>query len=80
MTDVTSPADSAAPAAAAAAQSQKPKLTLHWLDKSRAHRILWLLEELNLDYDLKTYSRKSNMLAPKELKDVHPLGKSPNPP
>jgi glutathione S-transferase len=47
------------------------------LEKSRAHRILWLLEELGVDYELKTYKRGSDMLAPKELKDVHPLGKSP---
>lgn len=76
MTDVPSPAD-AAPASSTAPASTTPKLTLHWLDKSRAHRILWLLEELKVDYELKTYSRKSNMLAPQELKDVHPLGKSP---
>ncbi|KAF2843508.1 putative glutathione S-transferase [Patellaria atrata CBS 101060] len=53
------------------------KITLHWLDKSRAHRILWLLEELKLDYELKIYKRQKNMLAPPELKNVHPLGKSP---
>jgi glutathione S-transferase len=47
------------------------------LDKSRAHRILWLLEELRVEYELKTYKRGSDMLAPKELKDIHPLGKSP---
>ena len=46
------------------------------LEKSRSQRILWLLEELKLDYELKTYKRE-NMLAPKELKEVHPLGKSP---
>lgn len=46
------------------------------LEKSRSQRILWLLEELKLDYELKTYKRE-NMLAPKELKDIHPLGKAP---
>ncbi|KAL8856500.1 MAG: hypothetical protein Q9178_006899 [Gyalolechia marmorata] len=46
------------------------------LEKSRAQRILWLLEELKIDYELKTYKRV-NMLAPPELKKVHPLGKSP---
>lgn len=47
------------------------------LEQSRAQRIIWLLEELNLKYDLKTYKRGKDMLAPKELKDIHPLGKSP---
>ena len=46
------------------------------LEKSRAQRILWLLEELKIDYELKTFKRKK-MLAPPELKEVHPLGKSP---
>ena len=46
------------------------------LEKSRAQRILWLLEEVKVDYELKTYKRQ-NMLAPGELKEVHPLGKSP---
>lgn len=46
------------------------------LEKSRAQRILWLLEELKVDYELKTYKRQ-NMFAPSELKEVHPLGKSP---
>lgn len=46
------------------------------LDKSRAQRTLWLLEELKIDYELKTYKRV-NMLAPPELKKIHPLGKAP---
>ena len=46
------------------------------LEKSRAQRLLWLMEELNLEYELKTYKRQ-NMLAPDELKEVHPLGKAP---
>ena len=46
------------------------------LEKSRAQRILWLLEEVKVEYELKTYKRQ-NMLAPPELKEVHPLGKSP---
>ena len=53
------------------------RLTSHRLEKSRSQRILWLLEELNINYDLKTFKRGSDMLAPKELKEVHPLGKSP---
>lgn len=44
--------------------------------QSRAQRILWLLEELKVDYVFKTYKRKG-VLAPPELKEIHPLGKSP---
>lgn len=46
------------------------------LSQSRSQRILWLLEELKVDYELKTYQRQ-HMLAPEELKKIHPLGKSP---
>lgn len=54
------------------------KITLHHLNASRSFRILWLLEEIKLPYDLKKYVRKeSDNLAPKELKEIHPLGKSP---
>jgi glutathione S-transferase len=53
-------------------------LTLHHLNNSRSHRILWLLEELGLEYDLVFYQRDpKTMLAPPELKNVHPLGKAP---
>jgi len=53
-------------------------LTVHHLETSRSHRILWLLEELGVPYELKTYRRnKRTHLAPPELKQVHPLGKSP---
>ncbi len=53
-------------------------ITLHHLNNSRSQRILWLLEELNLPYEIKRYERnKETMLAPPELKAVHPLGKSP---
>ena len=44
---------------------------------SRSHRILWLFEELGIDYELKTYKRTKERLAPPELKEIHPLGKSP---
>lgn len=54
-----------------------PKVVLHYLDQSRADRIIWLLEELGLDYELKTYKRGPDMVSPPELKRVHPLGKSP---
>lgn len=46
------------------------------LEKSRSQRILWLLEELKIDYEIKTYKRQ-NQLAPEELKEIHPLGKAP---
>jgi glutathione S-transferase len=47
------------------------------LEQSRAHRILWHLEELDIPYELKAFKRGSDKLAPKALKDIHPLGKSP---
>jgi glutathione S-transferase len=52
-------------------------ITLHHLNFSRSTRILWLLEELGIDYDLKTYARDENFRAPASLRDVHPLGKAP---
>ncbi|TDL24564.1 thioredoxin-like protein [Rickenella mellea] len=52
-------------------------LVVHHLNNSRSQRILWLLEELEIPYEIKKYQRGSDMLAPKELKEVHPLGKSP---
>jgi glutathione S-transferase len=47
------------------------------LEQSRSQRILWLLEELQIPYHLKTFKRDSHRLAPAELKKIHPLGKSP---
>ncbi|NTJ42903.1 glutathione S-transferase [Agrobacterium larrymoorei] len=52
-------------------------ITVHYLENSRAHRILWLLEELGVDYEVKTYQRGPDMRAPRSLKAIHPLGKSP---
>jgi glutathione S-transferase len=53
-------------------------LTVHHLNNSRSQRILWLLEELELPYELKCYQRDATTnLAPPELEAVHPLGKSP---
>ncbi|MEH2590311.1 glutathione S-transferase family protein [Bradyrhizobium sp. AZCC 1721] len=53
-------------------------LTVHHLNDSRSQRILWLLEELDTPYELKGYQRNAETrLAPPELKEVHPLGKSP---
>ncbi|KAL1860924.1 bifunctional glutathione transferase/peroxidase [Paecilomyces lecythidis] len=61
----------------AATNNKGASITLYWLEQSRSHRIAWLLEELNLSYGLKTFKRGSDMLAPAELKNIHPLGKSP---
>src|SRR5271155_1746207 len=53
-------------------------LVVHHLNDSRSQRILWLLEELEVPYEIKPYQRDSQTrLAPPELKQVHPLGKSP---
>ena len=53
-------------------------IVVHHLNNSRSQRVLWLLEELGLDYEVLRYSRDpATMLAPPELRAVHPLGKSP---
>jgi glutathione S-transferase len=53
-------------------------ITVHHLNNSRSQRILWLLEELGLEYEIKKYMRDATtMRAPAELKAIHPLGKSP---
>jgi glutathione S-transferase len=53
-------------------------IILHHLNNSRSQRILWLLEELGVPYELRTYQRDATTnLAPPELEAVHPLGKSP---
>ncbi len=53
-------------------------ITLHHLENSRSQRVLWLLEELGLPYEVQRYARDAKtMLAPPELLRVHPLGKSP---
>jgi glutathione S-transferase len=53
-------------------------IIVHHLENSRSQRILWMLEELGLPYEVRRYERnKQTMLAPPELKKVHPLGKSP---
>jgi glutathione S-transferase len=53
-------------------------LVVHHLNDSRSQRVLWLLEELGLPYEIKAYQRDAvTRLAPPELKAVHPLGKSP---
>lgn len=53
-------------------------IVVHHLNLSRSQRVLWLLEELGLPYEIKTYERDANtLLAPPDLQKVHPLGKSP---
>ena len=53
-------------------------IVVHHLNNSRSQRVLWLLEELGVEYDIKRYQRDAaTMLAPATLRAVHPLGKSP---
>src|SRR5579863_8316126 len=53
-------------------------ITVHHLNNSRSQRVLWLMEELGVPYEVKRYERDAKtMLAPPELLAVHPLGKSP---
>jgi len=53
-------------------------IKVHHLNNSRSHRVLWMLEELDVPYDVVAWQRDpATMLAPPELKHVHPLGKSP---
>ena len=65
-------------AARALHEGSQAMITVHHLNNSRSQRILWLLEELGLEYEIKPYQRDpKTMLAPPELRAVHPLGKSP---
>jgi glutathione S-transferase len=52
-------------------------LTVHHLNNSRSQRVLWLLEELGVEYEIARYQRQADMRAPAALLAVHPLGKSP---
>lgn len=53
-------------------------LTVHHLENSRSQRVLWLLEELGVEYQIERYGRdKQTSLAPPELKEIHPLSKAP---
>ena len=53
-------------------------ITVHHLNNSRSQRILWMLEELNLEYEIVLYERDvKTLLGPESLSKVHPLGKSP---
>ncbi|OAL56371.1 glutathione transferase [Pyrenochaeta sp. DS3sAY3a] len=56
---------------------QGAKIVVHWLEKSRGQRIVWLLEELKLDYEIKVYKRNAEFRAGSDLKEIHPLGRSP---
>ncbi|KAI9847787.1 MAG: hypothetical protein M1837_001680 [Sclerophora amabilis] len=56
---------------------EQAKIKLYWLEQSRSQRILWLLEELDVQYDIETFKRGKDMLADPRLKEIHPLGKSP---
>src|SRR5947208_15930712 len=52
-------------------------LTVHHLNNSRSQRVLWLLEELGVPYEIVRYQRQPDMRAPAELRAIHPLRKSP---
>jgi glutathione S-transferase len=53
-------------------------ITVHHLENSRSHRVLWLLEELGVPYEIVRYERsRATLLAPPDLRRVHPLGRSP---
>src|SRR5690606_2558063 len=52
-------------------------IEVHHLNQSRSHRVIWMLEELGVPYELVRYERLPSMMAPPELKAIHPLGKSP---
>lgn len=64
--------------AANARDSFQEMIVVHHLNNSRSQRVLWLLEELGVPYELRRYQRDpATMLAPPEMRAVHPLGKSP---
>src|SRR3954469_18388425 len=57
--------------------SESSRLVIHHLEHSRSVRVLWLLEELGLPYEIRRYARDASFRAPPELSAVHPLGRSP---
>lgn len=63
--------------AAAQAPSSRPMITIYHLDDSRSERIVWLMEELGLPYAVQAFHRQPDMLAPPQLKTIHPLGRAP---
>lgn len=54
-----------------------PTIRVHWLNESRAFRVLWLLDHLKIDYQIIPYKRDEGHRAPEDLKKIHPLGRSP---
>jgi len=52
-------------------------ITIYHLDNSRSERMVWLAEELDLPYQLQTFLREANQLAPQAFRDIHPLGRAP---
>lgn len=52
-------------------------ITIYHLDTSRSERIVWLMEELGLPYELQVFERRPDIFAPDELKQIHPLGRAP---
>ena len=52
-------------------------LTLHYITDSRSHRLVWMLEELGVDYRVQVHPRGSDQLAPASIKALHPVGKAP---
>ncbi|MEM6731510.1 MAG: glutathione S-transferase [Myxococcota bacterium] len=52
-------------------------ITVHHLEQSRSHRILWFLEELELSYEIEHHKRDAGFRAPKRLRELHPLGRAP---
>ncbi len=52
-------------------------ITIYHLSTSRSERVIWLMEELGLQYNLERFAREPSMLAPAALREIHPLGKSP---
>lgn len=52
-------------------------ITVHHLNNSKSQRVLWALEELELDYDIVFHKRQPNFAAPDVIKNIHPLGKAP---
>ncbi|KAK4216633.1 glutathione S-transferase 1 [Rhypophila decipiens] len=58
-------------------KKDQPKIKVYWLNESRAQRLIWLLEELHLDYETAIFYRDKDMMAPPELQEIHPLGKAP---
>ena len=60
------------------AANSLPLIKVHHLNNSRSQRVLWLLEEIGLDYEVIRYQRDTEtMLAPASLRRIHPLGKAP---